>query len=368
MLCLGIHILTFPDSHNGSLLIIPLGLAAWMFKKRGLLACVATEVPVIVIYQSIRFKSVWWPFPFAIFFWGGVFVLLFVGYIIVVVRTLVDSAEAARRKAEQAERLTAIAYDQQLQLNQLKDHFITHVSHELRTPLTVLGGYLELLKAQDEGLNSMMQSQLLTEAITSHEELVHLVNRVLEATTIAKELPSVHCEVIPVRRVVQEVLADLNPADAQSYTICLQIAEQVMVWADPQYLRQVIGHLLSNVFKYVPKQTQISIETSQPAPSSPVCLSVQDAGPGIPPEEMPLLFEKCVRLKRDLAGPTPGMGLGLSICKHLVEAMGGQIWVESSGRMGEGSRFCLTLPPSCFLLYPQREVYQDLRPKSLRSR
>jgi len=73
---------------------------------------------------------------------------------------------------------------------------------------------------------------------------------------------------------------------------------------------------------------------------------VQDAGPGIPPEEIPLLFEKCVRLKRDLAGPTPGMGLGLSICKYLVEAMEGHIWVESSGRMGEGCRFCLTLPPS----------------------
>jgi signal transduction histidine kinase len=210
----------------------------------------------------------------------------------------------------------------------------------------VLGGYLELLTAQDEHPNPMMQSHLLAEAITSHEELVSLVNQVVEATTMTKEHLSVHAEAISVRRVVQEVLADLNPVDAQAYTIRLQIAEQVMVWADPQYLRQVIGHLLSNVFKYVPKQTQISIETSQPNPSSPVCLSVQDAGPGIPPEEMPLLFEKCVRLKRDLAGSTPGMGLGLFICKHLVGAMGGCIWVESSGRMGEGSRFCLTLPPS----------------------
>jgi signal transduction histidine kinase len=126
----------------------------------------------------------------------------------------------------------------------------------------VLGGYLELLKTQDDVFNPMRESPLLAEAITSHEELVCLVNRVLEATTITKELLSAHCEAIPVRRVVEEVLANLNPAEAQSYTIHLQIAEQVMVWADPQYLRQVIGHLLSNVFKYVPKQTQISIEIS----------------------------------------------------------------------------------------------------------
>ena len=90
----------------------------------------------------------------------------------------------------------------------------------------------------------------------------------------------------------------------------------------------------------------ISIEAVQPTPFSQVCLSIQDAGPGIPPEELPLLFEKLVRLKRDLAGPTRGTGLGLYICKHLVEAMGGHIWVESSGRMGEGSRFCITLPYS----------------------
>jgi len=345
MVCLGIHILTFPDSHNGSLLLIPAGLAAWMFKERGLFACLAAEIAVLVVYQSIRLKSIWWPFSFAVFFWGGFLVLLFVGYIIIVVRALVDSADAARRNAEQAKRQTAIAYDQQLQLNQLKDHFITNVSHELRTPLTVLGGYLELLKTHHEDLTVVKRTDILTEALESHEELVNLVDRVLEAVTVSGELPPAHCEVVPVHQIMQEVLAHLNPADVQVYTIRLQIAEQVMVWADPQYLRQVINHLFSNIFKYVPKQTQITIETSQPASSSPVYLSVQDAGPGIPSEEMPLLFEKLVRLKRDVAGPTPGMGLGLYICKHLMEAMGGRIWVESSGRMGEGCRFCLTLPP-----------------------
>ena len=150
------------------------------------------------------------------------------------------------------------------------------------------------------------------------------------------------------RRVVQEVLAHLDPRDVQAYTIRLQVAEQVLVWADPQSLSHVLQNLLSNVFKYVPTQTIINIKAEQPAPFSPVCLSVQDAGPGIPPEELPLLFEKFVRLKRDLGGPTRGTGLGLYICKHLVEAMGGRIWVESSGRIGEGSRFCITLPPFPF--------------------
>jgi signal transduction histidine kinase len=167
----------------------------------------------------------------------------------------------------------------------------------------------------------------------------------LDAVRFTGAFPSACCEGVPVRRVVQEVLAHLDPRDVQAYTIRLQVAEQVLVWADPQSLYHVLQNLLSNVFKYVPTQTTISIEAAQPTPSSPVCLSVQDAGPGIPAEELPLLFEKFVRLKRDVAGPTLGTGLGLYICKCLVQAMGGSIWVESSGRMGEGSRFCVILPP-----------------------
>jgi signal transduction histidine kinase len=107
----------------------------------------------------------------------------------------------------------------------------------------------------------------------------------------------------------------------------------------------VLRNLLANIFKYVPTQTEIRIEATQANPSSMVCLSVQDEGPGIPADELPLLFEKFVRLKRDLAGSMRGAGLGLYICKQLIEAMGGRIWVESSGREGMGSRFCLTLPP-----------------------
>jgi signal transduction histidine kinase len=169
---------------------------------------------------------------------------------------------------------------------------------------------------------------------------------VLDATTVMSDIPLTSPEVVCVHQILQEVLAHLDYRDVEAYTIYLQVPEQVLVWADPQFLRQVLQNLLSNIFKYVPKRTEIRIEATQAAPSSPVCLSVQDAGPGIPPEELPLLFEKFVRLKRDLAGTTHGTGLGLYICKRLVETMGGRIWVESSGRPGEGSRFCVTLPSS----------------------
>jgi len=138
---------------------------------------------------------------------------------------------------------------------------------------------------------------------------------------------------------------------AKEQPLLLEISEQLTAWADKPYLRQIVRNLLSNVFKYAPKQTPVIIraeyhkvakgETDTPAQ---VWISVEDAGPGIPTAELPVLFEKFVRLKRDVGGTVRGAGLGLYISKQLVEAMGGHMWVESAGREGEGSRFCFTLP------------------------
>ncbi len=345
----------FPRTHNGASMFLPIVSACWLFRYRGMLMSLVLNGVAFQLTYLFLLRGM---LPDQAFVEGGLIgfgTSLGLGLVVCWLRTAVDLVHVARQRALaaeqehlqalQAERYVTLAYEQQRKINELKDQFLLHVSHELRTPLTVLGSCLELLKEYFEQLDSVERTQALTRALASHEELVSLVNRVLDAVTVTGAVPSARCEGVPVHRVVQEVLAHLDPRDVQAYTIRLQVAEQVLVWADPQYLYRVLQNLLSNVFKYVPTQTMLSIEAAQPTPFSPVCLSVQDAGPGIPPEELPLLFEKFVRLKRDLAGPTHGTGLGLYICKHLVEAMGGRIWVESSGRMGEGSRFCVTLPP-----------------------
>ncbi|HEX6553202.1 MAG TPA: ATP-binding protein [Ktedonobacteraceae bacterium] len=345
----------FPLVHNGASMFLPIVSACWLFRYRGMLISLVLNG---IAFQLTYFFLLRGMLPDQAFVEGGILgfgTSLGLGLVICWLRTAVDLVHVARQRALaaeqerllalQAEHHITLAYEHQCQVNELKDQFLLHVSHELRTPLAVLGSFLELLKEYFEQLDPLERTQLLTRALASYEELVSLVNGVLDAVTLTGAFPPARCESVSVQRVVQEVLAHLDPRDVQAYTIRLQVAEQVLVWADPQSLSQVLRNLLSNVFKYVPTQTVISIEAAQPTPFSPVCLSVQDAGPGIPPEELPLLFERFVRLKRDLGGSTPGMGLGLYICKCLVEAMGGRIWVESSGRMGEGSRFCVTLPP-----------------------
>ena len=150
---------------------------------------------------------------------------------------------------------------------------------------------------------------------------------------------------------MNEVINLFEPQKKLDYHINMVIPEDLFVLADKQYVHQVLLNLLSNAFKYSPMHTPIEVSariydnsTAKGNKHSLVCVSIQDAGPGIPPTEAPLIFGKFVRLKRDLVGSVRGTGLGLYISKQLVESMGGNIWVESSGVAGQGSRFSFTLP------------------------
>ncbi|GHO95338.1 hypothetical protein KSF_053860 [Reticulibacter mediterranei] len=244
----------------------------------------------------------------------------------------------------------AIAYEQQKQLNQFKDEFIMNVSHELRTPLTQVYGFLELLFDYHGQLDSEQQKTFLSRAKYGCQELMHLVNSILDATKAGSGLKPPPLEDLSLASITREVIDYLDPRQREDYTLELAVPETLQVKADHQYLRQILRNLISNAFKYSPKQTQISIsaellepEQGKSLPTSRVRICVKDTGPGIPPEEISQLFQRFARLKRDVSGAVRGTGLGLYVCKQLVEAMHGKIWVESTGVAGEGSRFCFTL-------------------------
>jgi signal transduction histidine kinase len=342
----------FPLAHNGVTMFLPIVCACWLFRYRGLLVSMflnglAFQLTYLLLLQGMLSDQT--------FMLGGIIgfiTSLGVGLVVCWLRTAVDMMQQARQSAlaseqkriaaMQAEYHASLAYEHERKINELKDRFLLHVSHELRTPLTVLGGFLELLKGFVDQMEPEERTQMLAQALESHEELVRLVNGVLDAVVAAETMPFPRCEEVAVHQIVQNVLSHLDPEEVRAYTVCIKVAELLKVRADPDHLYHVLQNLLSNVLKYVPKQTTIIIEAAQM--TSLVRLSIQDEGPGIPTDELPLLFEKFVRLKRDIAGPTRGTGLGLYTCRYLVESMGGRIWAESSGCAGEGSRFCLTLP------------------------
>ncbi len=263
----------FPRVHNGASMFLPIVSACWLFRYRGMLISLVLNG---VAFQLTYFFLLRGMLPDQAFVEGGVLgfgTSLGLGLVVCWLRTAVDLVHVARQQALAAEqeRLLALqakhhitlAYEQQCQVNELKDQFLLHVSHELRTPLTVVGSSLELLKEYFEQLDPLERTQLLTRTLVSYEELVSLVNGALDAVRLTGAFPLAHCEGVPVRRVVQEVLAHLDPQDVQAYTVRLQVAEQVLVWADPQSLYHVLQNLLSNVFKYVPTQTTIRIEAGR---------------------------------------------------------------------------------------------------------
>jgi signal transduction histidine kinase len=268
-----------------------------------------------------------------------------------------EALSEANRQLEEQTTQVAAAYEQQRHLNDLKDQFLLNVNHELRTPLTEIHGYLNLLTEYREQIDEETQITFLDHAVHGCEELLHLVNNVLEAIRGDVHEKAVLLESLCVGHVVQEVLDLFEPQKRQQHVVKLDIPEHLAVKTDQQYLRRVLLNLLSNAFKYSPPETQITIsaqlldassqepdEAGETEETPKVRICVHDSGHGIPPSEVPLLFGKFVRLKRDLVGNVRGTGLGLYISKQLVEAMGGSIWVESTGVPGSGSCFYFTLP------------------------
>lgn len=340
-----VFILLPKDIQNPSLLVIPIALIAWMFRKNSLFLSLITLIIALWIYHIIIYKTVWLPWHLIIYFVVGVLSLLFIGL-------LVGAQRDAFNLADDAKQQLAATYDQQQKLYQTKDQFLQNVNHELRTPLTAIYGYLELLLEHNEQLDTAHRKTFLERAMQSCDELQLLVDNVLDCIVDYKEkIIPLPVEELFVLDIAHEVLNRFDPKTIQEHTIYVYIPEHIAVHANAQYVRQVLRNLLSNAFKYAPVGTPIEIsatlyenvvQSSQSLPE--VCISVKDAGPGIPPEEIPELFGQFTRLRRDIAGRVCGSGLGLYLSKQFVESMDGQIWVESEGIPGKGSCFRFTLP------------------------
>ncbi len=234
------------------------------------------------------------------------------------------------------------------QVDQLKDQFITQVNHELRTPIMSLQGYVDLLYELDDSLSYMDRKDMLQKARKSGETLIQFVNDLLDTRRVDQDsvFESVYT---PVRPAINDAISLIDPRETkqQIRPITVDAPETIAVLGDPFRLRQILANLVTNAMKYSSQGSPIEIHAR--AYGAMAEITVRDFGLGIPPEQAGLLFNRFVRLERDLNSPIRGTGVGLYLCRRYAEAMGGSITVESSGEPGKGSRFIVLLP----LAYPQ---------------
>lgn len=234
------------------------------------------------------------------------------------------------------------AYERQRELDQLKDQFIMTASHELRTPLTAVQGYIELLNEYNSELSPEMRTEFIEKAHRGCDELALMVGNIMDASRLQSEAEHLRLTSVDLASSVHHVMEILEAITTREQRpVNLAISPGLAILADELRLRQILLNLVSNALKYSPAGTTIQILALQG--QGLVKISVRDYGLGVPPEDQQRLFERFVRLDRDINSPVRGAGLGLYITKRLVEAMGGRLWVESSGIMGEGSTFSFTL-------------------------
>jgi signal transduction histidine kinase len=240
------------------------------------------------------------------------------------------------------------AHRRMQELDQLKDQFMVTASHELRTPLTAVQGYLELLENYHSTLPPEQLAEFLDKASRGCEELVLLLNNVMDASRLEIEagIRPANLERVFVCEIIEHVVdLILLQATQEKRDIQVSVPAQLAVRADPTRLRQVIRNLSVNALKYSPAGTPVFFSARAVFHQPPsVILSVSDRGKGIAPRDQGKLFQRFVRLESDLNSTVRGSGLGLYISRRLVEAMNGRIWIESTGKPGEGSTFCIQLP------------------------
>ena len=227
----------------------------------------------------------------------------------------------------------------------MRSDFISMLSHEIRTPLTSIRESVNLIAEEVMGSINDRQRRFLEIASSEMERITDLLNHLLHISRLEAGAVKINPKPLdPTSFVAGSVYRVTPAAEAKDIKLRTSIPDGIpMVNGDPENLQQVLLNLLGNAIKFSPAGSEIvvSVDWEDVPGGEWLRFSVADSGPGIPEEEQPLVFHKYYRAS-GVRDQVDGVGLGLSISKHIVEAHGGTVWVAS--RAERGSTFSFTLP------------------------
>jgi len=224
------------------------------------------------------------------------------------------------------------------EVDRLKSQLLSIVSHELRTPLTAIRGQTTTLLDYAEKISPAEQLESLRIVDEEAARLDELIGRLLDMSRIESGTLRVEPIATDLRPILQE-MTDALAVQAPHHIMKVNVPPLPLVQADPRRVRQVIGNLLDNAVKFSPPGAIVTVD-AEVNPGA-ITVHVRDQGSGILPEHIPHILDRFYRAEEN-GVRSGGVGLGLAICKGLVEAMGGNIIVTS--QVGQGSVFSFSLP------------------------
>jgi len=231
------------------------------------------------------------------------------------------------------------------ELDEMKEGFMAQITHDLSSPLSAMLGHVQLVAGGYKGAVNDEQKESLTIVVRNAQALGELIDNILEVTRLESgkfEFQPSTLELAPKVRAVLQLLQ----VRADEYGVRLESAllpELTYVQVDEQAFRRLLTNLVSNALKFTPAGGAVTVKAYRGKPGE-VVVAVADTGVGIPKDRLSSMFGKFFQVPetKDKVRPGRGTGLGLVICKRIVEAHGGRLWVDS--RYGSGTTFAFTLP------------------------
>ncbi len=253
--------------------------------------------------------------------------------------------EASIRRLDDAGRCVVILREttREREIARVRSEFVAQASHELRTPLSSIRATLEMLEEGDLD-EPDVQAEMLAIASEEADRLARLVDDMLDISRIEAGVARPTIEPVDLGRLASDVVEGLQAAaDRRRLQLELHVqTDGLVVEGDRDMLGTVIGNLIGNAIKYVPEGERITVDVAAEDLTRSVVVTVTDTGLGIPPEDLPRIFDKFYRIRR-YERQARGTGLGLDLCRNIVEQVHrGRIGVDST--LGEGARFWFGVP------------------------
>lgn len=227
-------------------------------------------------------------------------------------------------------------------MDQMKADFFSMMSHELRTPLTSINVGTDMLLHGSGGEITKEQKDILDIIARESQRLIGMVNSILDLAKMEAGMMVFHFNPTDMMPLIHQAIAEIKPL-AMGKEIRLQMENPQslpMIKMDRERMLQVLRNFIGNAIKFTPRGGQITVSAVPKEGILEVC--VKDTGPGIPKENLTIIFEKFQHAPLQRSNSMRGSGLGLAIAKHIITAHGGKVWAESGP--GQGSSFFFVLP------------------------